>query len=124
MKEILDKIASLEYFEVPKSLHNVERVEFVYGAVAGETERSWLVNCSHFFTTPAEEEAVASAEEQLGFVIPTQYKALLRITDGARLFCVRTPWLESDFPDNVHVWYRLLRLSGTHRSQSGTISSV
>ena len=53
------------------------------------------------------DEAVASAEEQLGLVIPAQYKALLKVTDGARLFCIRTPWLDSDFPESAHVWYRL-----------------
>ena len=107
MKESLDRIASLEYFEVPKSLHGLEKVQFVYGEVAGETEGSWLVKCSHTFTAPAGEGAVASAEQQLGFEIPTQYKALLKVTDGAKLFCVRTPWLDSDFPGSVHVWYRL-----------------
>ncbi len=89
---------------MPKAVHAIETVRFVYGQVAGETDRSWLVKCSHFFAAPVRDEAVASAEEQLGLVIPAQYKALLKVTDGARLFCIRTPWLDSDFPEKCRTF--------------------
>ena len=107
MKSVLDKIKGMGTLAIPKSIHTLENVEFVFGPIAGETKDAWLVQCSHAFHPPASLLEIREAEQQLGFPFPSQYRDLLQITNGARLFCVPRKWLEQTSPGAMHIRFEL-----------------
>lgn len=88
MRNILERIKALNVLEIPKAKHSLEHVQFVFGPIAGETQQGWLVSCSHCFNAPAPTARIQQAEKELGIPIPSAYRHLLGITDGAKLFCV------------------------------------
>jgi hypothetical protein len=107
VKTILDRLVLVRNLEVPKSCLSNEQVVLLSDAIAGETQTSWLIECSHALNPPATVESIESAEKDLGFPIPEQYRRFLEVADGAELFVVPTPWLGPEFQSPAHVWYRL-----------------
>ncbi len=87
MKTILEKISAVSMLEIPKARNSREDVEFFFGPIAEERVESWLVRCSHTFAPGASAASIEETESELGYRIPSAYKQLLRITNGAMLFC-------------------------------------
>jgi hypothetical protein len=107
MNEVIARIKQMKSLAVPKALHPLDRAEFVFGPNAGETEHSWLFKCTHSFHAPASEAEITAAEGALGCAIPSDYKQFLKITNGAKLFCVPRVWLHHVDPTAVHERFHL-----------------
>jgi hypothetical protein len=107
MKDLLHQLEQTTYLAIPKSIHRLDHIEAVFGAVAGETNESWLVPCSHVFNPPATVEQIEAAERRLGLSFPDEYKRFLTIANGAKLFIVRRRWIQESFPGSDSVRHYL-----------------
>jgi SMI1 / KNR4 family (SUKH-1) len=119
MKDVLESIKEFGSLAIPKEAHSLHNVESVFGPILGETDRAWLVRCSHTYYAPATESEIQETEKELGFPIPSEYKEFLKITNGARLFCVPRRWLHDTFPNAMHVRFDVFgcaRLAKAYKS--------
>ncbi len=73
MKQLLQQIMEMAFLEIPKDRHSQDKIEYVFGKVSGETDKAWLIPCTHAFNPPAEVEQIEDAERRLGLPIPEEY---------------------------------------------------
>lgn len=105
MKTIIQRISKTTELAIPKRQYDRTRVVSAFGDTVGESDHSWIVQCSHSLNAPADDEQIAEAQRQLGFSIPEEYKRFLRISNGAKLFVVARNRPQGGEP---HVRYHLL----------------
>jgi SMI1 / KNR4 family (SUKH-1) len=106
----LQKILAIDKLEIPKtSPYDPTLVREVFGGNVEETDRAWLIPCTHSLNPPASLQQVRDAEAKLGMVFPAQLSILLELCDGAKLFVAAQAGRDESFPkqQHLHVRYRL-----------------
>lgn len=107
MKMALDRITEMGTLAIPKEVHSLSEVQFVFDEIAGQTDDAYLVPCSHSLNPSALAQDIQQAEDELEFRIPSDYKDFLHITNGAKLFCAPRKWLQDHLPQAMHVRFHL-----------------
>jgi len=123
MRDILGSINAMSRLEIPKARRSLEDVQSEYGPIAEETRKSWLVPCSHTFFPAAPTASIEHTESELGFAIPSAYKQLLGITNGAKLFCVKQKWSEDISPGALDIRYHLFGCDELVEVNTGLLAS-
>jgi hypothetical protein len=85
--KLLADLIDIKELAIPKRQRTHEQVTFAYGEPT-DSRGQWLVHCSHRLRKPASTREIRQAEGKLGFRLPREYVRFLKVTNGAKLFCI------------------------------------